>query len=279
MKFSIVTTVLNGAGFIEATVRSVQGQSHSDWEYVIVDAGSTDGTRELLAELAQQDPRISVKDTPGAGMYRAILDALSAAGGDMLAWINADDLYTPWAFQRVDQFCQAHGAADWVTGLPAAWDAAGVLSFVRPQGAHPRRLIQAGWFHRDLLGFLQQESMFFSRTLFQTLSRAELDYLAKFELAGDYALWRRFARHSPLQTIPSVLGGFRMHGGNRSVTGAQTYMDEVRSDGAVFLPWPFVSIARRVYWRAAEKGARHGAAQEDARQSRMIVKTGKEGAT
>ena len=95
MKFSIVTTVLNGASFIGATVASVLAQTHEDFDYVIVDAGSTDGTQDIVSALIRDDARATLKSAPGAGMYRAILDGLSQARGGMLAWINADDLYTP----------------------------------------------------------------------------------------------------------------------------------------------------------------------------------------
>lgn len=265
MKFSIVTTVLNGASFIEQTIRSVLNQSHTDWDYAIVDAGSTDGSLDIIADLIEGDDRIRLKKDPGVAMYDAILKELAVARGDMLAWINADDLYTPWAFERVTQFCAKQNGADWVTGLPAAWDADGVLKLVRPQGAHPRQLIRAGWFHRDLLGFLQQESMFFSKELFAQLGTEELAHVTQFKLAGDYALWRRFAHHSPLRTIPSVLGGFRQHGANKSVVGAGAYMDEVRSDGAVFLPWPLTPLARRTYWFFAAEAARRQAQLADVR--------------
>ncbi len=263
MKFSIVTTVLNGATFIAETVRSVQRQSHTDWDYVIVDAGSTDGTLEIVEELIEGDDRITLKQSAGVGMYEAILTELAAAEGDMLAWINADDFYTPWAFKRVAQHCALRNGQDWVTGLPAAWDAAGMLKLVRPQGAHPRRLIRAGWFHRDLLGFLQQESMFFSGQLFAKLSKRDLGEILSLRLAGDYALWRRFAQHSNLETLPSVLGGFRVHDGNRSVIEADTYMDEVRREGALFLPWPLTPIARGAYWLFASEAARRAASKAD----------------
>lgn len=260
MKFSIVTTVLNGEPFIGATIRSVLSQTYVDFEYIVIDAGSTDGTHETVSRLIADDSRATLKILPGIGMYRAILEELTKVSGDILSWINADDLYAPWALERVAQYQAAQPDTLWVTGLPAAWDSKGVLTLIRPQGLYPRRLVEAGWFHRDLLGFLQQESMFFSRELFARLGRDELDYIASFKLAGDYALWRRFAGHAKLEIIPAILGGFRRHEANSSVREMDKYMSEVRRAGATFLPWPLVPLARRVYWFAAAEAARQAAA-------------------
>ncbi|MEL7444449.1 MAG: glycosyltransferase [Pseudomonadota bacterium] len=259
MKFSIVTTVLNGAAFIGATIQSVLAQTHTDWDYVIIDAGSTDGTLDIVSRAASADSRITLKQDPGVGMYAAILGELSQSTGEMLSWINADDLYTPWAFERVVQHLIKDPGADWVTGLPAAWDQNGVLTLVRPQGLHPRALIRSGWFHGELLGFLQQESMFFSRALVEKLDRTEIHRIQAFDLAGDYALWRCLASHAPLRTIPSVLGGFRVHAGNRSVLEGEAYLAEVRRDGAVFLPWPLKPLVRRIYWLFAGEAVRAAA--------------------
>ncbi len=256
LKFSIITTVLNGLPYIRETVGSVLRQTHEDFEHLIIDAGSTDGTLETIVELAEADPRITALSKPGMQMYDAIFLGLDASKGQVLSWINADDLYPPWALARVAAHLNTSPDHRWVTGLPSAWDVNGCLTDVRPQASHPQRLIRQGWFHKDLLGFIQQESIFFSRSLFDQLSADDRQAITSKKLAGDYVLWKRLAQYDELHSIPSVLGGFRRHDSNRSVTGMEHYMQEVRGDGAVFLPPPITSLVRHIYWLYAASAAR-----------------------
>jgi hypothetical protein len=100
----------------------------------------------------------------------------------------------------------------------------------------PRVLIRNGWFHKDLLGFIQQESVFFTKSLFESLSEGDRAAVAGASLAGDYILWKRLAQRAKLQPIPTALGGFRRHESNMSVQHADRYMEEVAADGAVILP-------------------------------------------
>lgn len=247
--------------YVEDTVRSVLGQSYANLEYLVVDAGSTDGTVERLHDLLERDERAMLISRPGMGMYDAIFFGFDRAKGDMLAWLNADDLYPTWALDRVAKHLAERPNHRWVSGLPSAWDAEGALTDVRPQGWHPQRLIRDGWFHRDLLGFIQQECIFFSKTLYDQLTPQDRRAVLSKNLAGDYALWRRFALYEKLETIPSVIGGFRRHGDNRSVVHMDEYMGEVRSDGATFLPGPLTPLARHLYWLYAANGARRAVAR------------------
>ncbi len=246
MKFSIVTSVLNGASYLPETIRSVSGQTCVDIEYIIIDAGSTDGSHEIAADAAKEDSRIRVFSRPDEGLYASLLWGLDQAEGDVLSWLNADDLYTPWALSTVAGYLRRNGDCAWLSGLPGCWDAEGRLRFVRPEGWRSQRLIRQGWHHKDLLGFLQQESMFFSRTLYTALSAEERRAITDCRYAGDFVLWKAFAARSALETLPTALGGFRRHGANKSVVNMDAYMDEVRKAGAVFLPWPLRPAAQLV---------------------------------
>lgn len=258
MKFSVVTSVLNGAAFLPAALRSVAGQSYSDVEYLVIDAGSTDGSREIALEAAAADPRIQVFSRPGERLYDSLLWGLDQARGDTLSWLNADDLYTPWTFATLASFLERNPDCEWVSGLPGCWDGEGRLRFVRAEGWRPQWLIRQGWFHGGLLGFLQQESMFFSKSLYASLTEDERNSVTQCRYAGDYVLWKAFAKRARLETLPSVLGGFRRHGANQSVVNLEAYMAEVKAAGAAFPPAPVRYAARRLYrgvsaWRAAAR--------------------------
>lgn len=240
MKVSIVTPLLNGGRFLPELIASLQAQTHAEWEHIIVDGGSTDGSLDIARQWTAQDSRARLVEAPGLGLYPSIFKGFDQATGDLFAWLACDDLYTSWAFASVVAHASATGA-DWITGLPGAWDEAGRLRYVRPYGRYPRAWIRKGWFHGAFLGNLQQESMFFTLGLLRRLSPAQRAEIEGMRLAGDFLLWRRLAEHAGLSVIPTALAGFRFHGQNLSVGGADQYAEEVRASGA---PFPHPRLAR-----------------------------------
>jgi hypothetical protein len=240
VKVSIVTPVLNGARFLSELITCIEAQTHGDWEHIIVDGGSTDASLQIARDWTARDERALLIEAPGLGLYPSIFRGFDQSSGDMLAWLASDDLYTRWAFDCVVEHAERTGAR-WMTGFPGAWDESGRLRYVRPYGRYPRTWIRKGWFHTGFLGHLQQESMFFSRDLFEKVPKAQRDEIEVMRLAGDFQLWRRLAEHAPLSVLPTALAGFRFHGQNLSVGGADTYADEVRATGA---PFPHPRLAR-----------------------------------
>lgn len=242
-RFSIVTPVLNGKRFLPELIGSLRQQTYTNWQHIIIDGGSEDGSIEIARAWQAEDKRVQVQVLPGTGLYPSILAGLRLADGDMLSWLNCDDLYAPWALASVAQYRRAN-RFDWLTGYPGCWDEAGVLRYVRPYGWYPRSWIRQGWFHDGVLGYLQQESMFFSRNLFEKLSQDDLDAVAAQKLAGDFVLWRVLARHAALEVLPSTLAGFRFHSENLSRDRAGVYQQEVMLSGGKRLPRWMARLAR-----------------------------------
>ena len=241
MRFHLITPVLNGGAFLRHAIASVRAQTWPDWTLSILDAGSTDGSVKVAEAAAAEDARITVAVAPDKGQYDALRRGFDQSDADVLGWLNSDDLLTPWSMQTAAACFEQGGR--WVTGQPALWDAHGRQAAVRPLGPAPRWVIRRGWLHDGLLGCLQQESTYFSASLWSGLSRAERDRFAAFRLAGDFYLWTRFAQSASLCVLPSVLGGFRVHDGNRSRINADLYLDEARACGAFMPPaW----IAKRL---------------------------------
>lgn len=237
MQVTIVTPVLNGARFLEAMLDSIQRQPHTGWRHIVVDGASTDGTLEILQRRADGDPRLTVLSRPGSSLYEALLEGFGAAGPeDLIGWLNADDLYTPWALSEAVRLMTGPGAPAWISGLPALWDAEGTLRAMHATAWRPRGAIRRGWFNDGFLGCLQQETMFFRKSLIDGLTDAERGLVLSQKLAGDFVLWRAFARQAPLVTFPLLLGGFRVHGNNRSIRQAELYAQEVRALGGAMPP-------------------------------------------
>jgi len=246
LRFEVLTPVLNGARFLDAAIASVRAQTWSDWRLTVLDAGSTDGSVEIVERHAAQDDRIRLQSEPDEGMYDALRRGFDQRAGDVLCWLNSDDLYTPWALDCAAQALAKPGCA-WVSGFPAHWDCEGRLAAILPAGWSSRWLINQGWRHDGLLGAVQQESVFFKQSLWDALSEPEKARFASLKLAGDFFLWKRFARSAELTMIPSVLGGFRVHDSNASRLKADAYAREVRDCGGVQLPGAVAGILRRIY--------------------------------
>ena len=103
---SIVTPSYNQGQFIEETIRSVLLQGYPNLEYLVLDGGSTDQTREILEKYR---PFLSyLRSAPDKGQSAAISEGFQRSSGEILAWLNSDDRYQPNAFVRVAEFFLAH---------------------------------------------------------------------------------------------------------------------------------------------------------------------------
>ena len=223
LKISVVTACYNAAEFIEDTLRSVLDQRYPNLEYIVLDGGSTDGTQQIIERYADRLAHYS--SGPDGGQYEAIKRGLDLATGDILCWINADDVLMPWSFSTVNAVFEAHPDTAWITGLPSFYNRVGQMTGVYGAvAAYPREYIAQGWFNRELGGFLQQESMFWRRSLWERSGGLDLS----FTHAADYELWTRFAQHAALEPVAVPLASFRkLPGQQRSSVGADKYDAEV----------------------------------------------------
>jgi len=213
-RISIVTPNFNNADFIEQTILSVINQGYSDLEYIVVDGASTDGSLEIIEKY--RDSISCIISEPDSGHADALNKGFKKATGDILAWINSDDLYPPWSFSVVSEIFSAHNDVHWITGIPALWDKYSNLIYIPSERKHIN-------IYNYMLGnftWIQQESVFFTRSLWDK-SGAFID--ESYKLSIDTELWTRFFLHENLWNVKTILGGYRKHSGNRS----KKYYDNV----------------------------------------------------
>lgn len=95
MKISVITATYNSAATIADTIESLLGQDYTDWEHVIADGGSTDGTLDIIQSYADRyRGRLSLVSEPDRGIYDAMNKGISRVTGDVVGILNSDDFYT-----------------------------------------------------------------------------------------------------------------------------------------------------------------------------------------
>ena len=246
---SVITPVRNGARFLESAITSVQEQSLQAFEHIIVDGASSDGSREIGQRWAGRDLRVLCISEPDQGLYDALFKGLERAAAPVCCWINADDRLMPWALELAIRTMAATGAR-WISGVPAAMDADGLVHTVDDARWYPRRLLRAGLFHARGLGFLQQEGTFFARGLIDELGPGARSAIRSTRQAGDFLLWTHFARGDALYLVPTVLGAFRQHGDNLT-HDLRPYLDELRQAGHWIPPMALGALMRAAWYPLA----------------------------
>jgi glycosyltransferase involved in cell wall biosynthesis len=225
-KISIVTPSFNQGLYIEEAIRSVLLQNYPNLEYIIIDGNSTDQSIEVIKSYeAQLTYWVSESDD---GQYDAINKGISKTTGEIMAWINSDDKYTPWAFSIVGEIFSRFPQIEWLTtGCALHWDHAGRAVSSHHKGGYNRLAFFKGanlpgknWFSS---GWIQQESTFWRRSLWD---RAGGSLDASLKLAGDFELWSRFFSETDLYTVLTPLGGFRIHSQQKTASRMTEYVAE-----------------------------------------------------
>ncbi|PKO17710.1 MAG: glycosyltransferase [Chloroflexi bacterium HGW-Chloroflexi-10] len=203
---SIVTPSFNQAKYLERTLCSVLEQDYPNIEYIVMDGGSTDGSRNILERYG---PRLaaweSVKDK---GQTDAINKGFAQASGEILAWINSDDTYLPGAITEVVAYFEQHPEVGMVYGDCNFIDAADrvIGRFNARQTDYAR--LRRGFVH------IPQQAAFWRADLWRQVG--PLDDTIYF--AMDYDLWLRLAKISTLRYIPRLWANFRLHGDAKTIS-------------------------------------------------------------
>lgn len=219
LRISLVTPNFNGADYIEDTLKSVASQGAGDIEHIIVDGGSRDGSMAIIERYRAGASAIICE--PDRGHADAVNKGFARSTGDIMGWINSDDILLPGALAAVERLFRLRPDVEWVTGRASSMDSSGRIVWVGPVRAWSRLRFLAGdnkW--------IQQESTFWRRSLWDRAGGA-LD--GDYKLANDFDLWARFFRFAELHTLGRHLGCFRIRPGQRSIAFKKQYEAEAKS--------------------------------------------------
>lgn len=199
LKISIVTPSFNQVRFVEDTIRSVVEQDYVHVEYLVIDGGSTDGSRDVIARYGDRlSYWVSERDH---GQSHAINKGLALATGDILAYLNSDDVYLPHALARVAAHFEAHPETDILTGGFHVIDDQGATLYTVTYGhCVPSELRQG-------VNRIGQHSVFWRRRVYEKLGG--FDESLHYSMDFDY--WLRALPECTFQHIPAIVAGYRVY--------------------------------------------------------------------
>ena len=201
---SIVTPSFNQAAYLESCMRSVLEQDYRHLEYIVIDGGSSDGSRRIVERYA--DRLAWWVSEPDAGQTAAINKGFSRARGQILAWLNSDDVYAPGAVREAVEYLTAHPEVGMVYGDADYIDAAGKRLGRFPSAPTDYRRLRRGYVH------IPQQAAFFRSRLWRMVGPLD----ESFHFAMDYDLWVRIAALSPIAYHPRRWASFRLHSGGKT---------------------------------------------------------------
>ena len=201
---AIVTPVLNQAAFIRAAIDSVLTQGYPRLAYIVQDGGSTDGTVDILRSYGRLLDWVSL---PDSGQADAINQGFARVAGDIMAWLNGDDMLVPGSLAYVARFFQANPDIDLAYGHRVYIDINGKETGRCVLPAHDPSTIR-------FADFIPQETLFWRRRAWQAL--APID--ASFDSAMDWDfILRAHSAGFSFRRLPRFLGCFRVHPAQKTV--------------------------------------------------------------
>ena len=218
---SVLMAVYNGQPYVREAVESILGQTLRDFEFIIINDGSTDGSEELLRQYARQDARIRLIDRENRGFVPSLNEGLELARGDFVARIDADDVALPHRLEEQAGYLRAHPECVLVGGFWEMMDGKGrAIRGLRLPVEHAE--IDGHQLHG------RTSVPHCVATFRREAQRRVGPYNRAFESAEDLDLWLRLGEVGKLHNIPRVLMRYREHEGSMSSMRAEAQLAAMR---------------------------------------------------
>lgn len=202
---TIITPSFNQAKYLRYTIESVLNQDYPSIEYIIVDGGSSDGSQEIIKSYSD---RLSWwVSEPDQGQADAINKGFQRAKGDIVAWLNSDDMYLPRTISEVVRVFQNYPDAGMIYGDAVSSDKDGrLLNELRFDSWHLEEFLE--------FNIICQPAVFMKRSILEDSGFLDLSY----HFFLDHHLWIRIARETKLIHYPQIWAVSRYHDQAKNIT-------------------------------------------------------------
>ncbi|MBT4739112.1 MAG: glycosyltransferase [Rhodospirillaceae bacterium] len=226
-RLCLVTVNYNYAPYLEDCMASIINQRGFDRvDYVVMDAGSTDGSVEIIE--SHQEKLQHWQSEPDDGMYHGVEAGFAKSDAEIMGWLNSDDMLAPWAIQTALDIFDQLPEVQWITSrypMQARKDGlvmkADFMPGVDQWGFYNGEHIKSSGLPTS--GWIVQDSTFWRRSLWDEAG-GTFDHTLS--LACDFELWARFIEKADCHVVPVPLGIYRFQGDNKAVVSRDEYRDE-----------------------------------------------------
>ena len=202
---SIITPSYNTARFIGETIRSVQAQTYTNWEMIIVDDCSTDNTDEVVSQFQKEDSRIRYfKNDHNSGAAVSRNKALREARGRWIAFLDSDDLWYPEKLEKQIRFMEekgCHFSCSYRTMIDEDSNDLNILT------TSPRHITKFGMYNYCWVGCL---------TAMYDADVTGVIQIADIKKNNDYAIWLKVIEKADCYCFPEILAKYRVRSGSIS---------------------------------------------------------------
>lgn len=230
-RISVVMPVYNGEQYLEAALASILEQTFHDFEFIIIDDGSTDRTGRILTAAAKRDNRIKIISRENRGISASLNEGIAAAGAEWIARMDADDIALPNRFAVQIAYLEAH---------PDCGVLGSHILFTDPED-RPITPMRPPLDHDAIVeqmmrgeGAIPHPTTMFRRKLAEAIG----GYDSRFDNAEDIDFFLRLANETRLANIPDILLRYRQHTSSVGATKSQSQADaHFRATSEAALRW------------------------------------------
>lgn len=228
-KVSVLLPVYNGLPYLGEAIESVLTQTFADFELIIIDDGSTDGSASVLGDFT--DPRIHLYQQPNSGLPATLNRGIALARGEYIARQDQDDVSFPERFARQVAFLDGHRDVAMVGACAQIWEGAVCTARTLCHPAQDAELRFELLFDNPFI----HSSVMIRRTAFEQVGVYSLEESRL--PPEDYELWSRLMKVFQVANLPDILLAYREIPGSMSRTGSSPFRANVINISAENLAW------------------------------------------